>query len=177
MDISTHFDRLEMPRRFALDLDVLERHYLERARLVHPDHRQFVDDEERRLSLQQAAELNEAYRCLADPFRRAEYLLELEGGPSVAEVRNVEADFLEEMLERRMKIEDVREAHPPDSQPRLALERELTDRKDAVIERIAACFDRLASDDADRPALLRRIRQELNAARYVSGLLRDLRED
>ena len=35
--------------------------------------------------MDQSASLNDAYATLKQPFRRAEYLMELEGGPSAAE--------------------------------------------------------------------------------------------
>src|SRR5262249_6963881 len=78
----THFERLGLPRRFRLDLADLERSYLGHSRLVHPD---YVGDAPP--ALQAAAALNEAYATLRDPFRRAEYLLQLEGGPSATEVK------------------------------------------------------------------------------------------
>ena len=80
MDTVTHFERLGLPRRFPLDLAELERNYLARSRDVHPDHA--GND---RASLEASAALNEAYAVVRDPFRRADYLLTLAGGPSAAE--------------------------------------------------------------------------------------------
>ena len=37
-DMQTHFDRLGLPRRFALDGAAVERQYLARSRAVHPDY-------------------------------------------------------------------------------------------------------------------------------------------
>src|SRR5438874_10466984 len=99
----THFERLGLPRRFRLDPAALERNYLAASREVHPD---FTGNDP--ASLQMAAALNEAYATLRDPFRRAEYLLTVEGGPSAGEVKQMPAEFLEEMLELRMRIEEVK---------------------------------------------------------------------
>src|SRR5438046_10701262 len=118
MDTVTHFERLGLPRRFPLDPAELERNYLARSREVHPDHA--GND---RASLEASAALNEAYSVLRDPFRRADYLLTLEGGPTATEQKQAAPEFLEEMLDLRMRIEEVK--HAADSSERLTLDREL----------------------------------------------------
>lgn len=164
----THFERLGLPRRFRLDAADLERNYLARSREVHPD---FTGNDP--ASLRESAALNEAYATLRDPFRRAEYLLVVEGGPSAADVKQMPAAFLEEMLELRMLIEEVRQAGGPE---RKAMEADLARRRDGLLEEAAAQFDRLAGT-ADRAAVLAAVRQTLNAAKFIQGLLRDLREE
>jgi murein DD-endopeptidase MepM/ murein hydrolase activator NlpD len=102
---SDHFERLGLPRGYSVDPAALERKYLERSRAVHPDHT--GNDP---ASLGASAALNEAYGVLRDPFRRAEYLLALAGGPSPSAVSQPSAEFLEEMLELRMQIEEAKVA-------------------------------------------------------------------
>src|SRR4051812_18131874 len=104
MTDATHFERLGLPRRFRLDPAELERNYLAKSREVHPD---YAGGDP--ASLHAAAAVNEAYAVLRDPFRRAEYLLTVEGGPSAADVKQMPAEFLEEMLELRMRIEEVKD--------------------------------------------------------------------
>ena len=169
----SHFERLGLPRRFRLDPAELERNYLARSRDVHPDHA--GND---RASLEASAALNEAYTILRDPFRRADYLLTLEGGPTAAEQKQAAPEFLEEMLNLRMRIEEAR--HAADSSERVMLERDLTRRRDALLSEVSGLFERLTplpADTAARPGLLVRIRQSLNATKYIQGLLRDLEEE
>src|SRR5262245_20879471 len=97
-----HFTRLGLPRSFAVDTAELQRQYLARSREVHPD---LAGDTA--AALEQTARLNEAYAVLRDPFRRADYLLGLLGGPGPTEVSRPPAEFLEEMLELRMAIAEV----------------------------------------------------------------------
>jgi len=97
--MSNHFDVLGLPRTFALADADIEGHYLARSRETHPDFHQLAPSSEQRASLELTALLNEAYNTLRDPFKRAEYLLTLEGGPSAAEAREMSPLFLEEMLE------------------------------------------------------------------------------
>src|SRR5512136_2094804 len=102
----THFERLSLPKCFALDFQQVESNYLARSREAHPDFHRMASNAEQRTSLEQSAALNEAYATLREPFRRAEYLLQLEGGPSAAEHKEMAPAFLEEMLDLRMVIEE-----------------------------------------------------------------------
>jgi molecular chaperone HscB len=165
-----HYERLGLPRRFSLDDAEIERHYLARSREVHPDLFQLGGSLEQRASLELSAALNEAYAVLRDPFRRAEYLLLLEGGPTPAELKEMPAVFLEEMLDLRMEIEQIKQK--PESPAFAAIELRLAQRRDGLIKQIGDLFSR----EAD-PTRLKEIRRLLNAAKYVQGLIRDLHAD
>ena len=168
-----HFHRLGLARRFAVDAAELERVYLARSRAVHPDYHLAGSSADLNASLELSAALNEAYNTLRDPFLRAEHLLALEGGPSAAEHKQVPPAFLAEMLEAREELEAAKGV-PADTE---RLERAFTDRLDGVLGEAAAQLDRLpahATDSPERANLLVRVRGQLNAARYLRGLIRDL---
>jgi molecular chaperone HscB len=74
-----HFEVLGVARRFDLNLEELERNYKERTRQVHPDRFARADARARRASLERSVQLNQAWKTLRDPTRRAEYLLHLAG--------------------------------------------------------------------------------------------------
>jgi molecular chaperone HscB len=169
-----YFERLGLPRRFSLDAAEVERQYLARSRAAHPDFYQDAGTAEQRASLEFSAALNEAYSALRDPFRRAEHLLQLEGGPTAAESKEMPAAFLEEMLELRMEIENIK-GHG-DSPEFGAMEKQLVERCDTLLAEVGSRFSRLAIDPA-RQRLLKEVRQLLNATKYVQGLLRDLHSD
>jgi molecular chaperone HscB len=162
-----HFERLGLPRTYLIDAAALEKNYLERSRLVHPDHTGNAP-----ASLEASAALNEAYAVVRDPGRRAEYLLSLAGGPSPAAVSQPPAEFLEEMLELRMVIEEAK----ANAAARAELERSLAARRGRLL---AQAGEQLQSLEvaADRSAALTAIRQTLNANKFINGLLRDLNED
>jgi len=175
---SDPFEVLGLPRRYDLSGDEVEARYLARSRELHPDFHQLAAASEQRASLELTAVLNEAYSTLRDPFRRAEALLALEGGPSAAEHKQMSPDFLEEMLELRMHIEELREGGDPGALA--AMETQLQDRRAMLFSDIASrfgTFDSLPAGDRRRAQALVEVRQLLNAAKYIQGQLRDLRAD
>jgi molecular chaperone HscB len=172
--MSDHFERLGLPRRFNLDAAAIEREYLARSREVHPDFFLSGGDLEQRASMEASAALNEAYAVLRDPFRRAEHLLQLRGGSSASEMKQMPVEFLEEMLELRMAIEEIKAN--PDSPEFLAMEKDLANRREKLLNEVGRSFDR-APPANDPQRYLMEIRQLLNATKYVQGLLRDLHAD
>jgi molecular chaperone HscB len=170
-----HFERLGLPRRFFVDGAELERQYLARSREVHPDYFQLGGALEQRASMELSAALNEAAAVLRDPFRRAEYLLQLEAGPSAADVKEMPAAFLEEMLELRMAIEEIKQGQ--DRTMYTGMENQLAERREKLLTEVGTRFTLLLEGSADRQRLLMEIRQLLNATKFVQGLIRDLHAD
>jgi molecular chaperone HscB len=78
-DRADHFAVLGLPRGYALDFPAAEVAYQKLSRQLHPDRFATADPRARRASLGHTVQLNEAWRTLKDPVRRAEYLLELAG--------------------------------------------------------------------------------------------------
>ena len=74
-----HFELFGLPARFRLDGPVLDAAYRRLQSDVHPDRHAHADDAVRRIAAQSSARVNEAYRALKDPVRRAQYLLQLHG--------------------------------------------------------------------------------------------------
>lgn len=175
---ATHFELLGLPKSYSVDAAELERNYLERSRQVHPDFHQDAAGSTQQASMEVSAALNDAYAVLKHPFKRAEYLLELEGGPSASQVKEVPADFLEEMLELRTQIEELRETAARDTPAFESMERQLTERLAAQQAVLAKQFANLPGPGVStRKNALTAVRQTLNAARFLQNLLRDLRAD
>jgi molecular chaperone HscB len=100
-----HFSVLGLDREYALDPAGLDRRFRDLSRLLHPDRFARAEPRERRLSLERATRLNDAYRSLKDWRLRAAYLLKLAGTDVFAEGRTfADPDFLEEQLEWREKL-------------------------------------------------------------------------
>ncbi|HEY6098811.1 MAG TPA: Fe-S protein assembly co-chaperone HscB [Anaeromyxobacter sp.] len=100
-----YFSILGLPREFTLDVHDLERRFRELSRHLHPDRFARAEPRERRLSLERATRLNDAYRYLKDWRLRAAYLLKIAGTDVFAEGRTfADPDFLEEQLEWREEL-------------------------------------------------------------------------
>lgn len=109
-----YFTLFGLPVSYAVDRAALDQHYRQLQRLVHPDRFANAGDQERRIAMQQATQINEAYRVLKDTLARGRYLLELRGHHFDDE-RNTHQDsaFLMEQIELREALEDVRDQQNP----------------------------------------------------------------
>lgn len=105
------FETLSVEARFDLDLPALELRHRELSRALHPDRYTGAPAAERRLSLSRAIDVNEAYRALKDPIRRAESLL-LRAGVPVGETREPKPppSLLMEMMDAREELSDAARA-------------------------------------------------------------------
>jgi molecular chaperone HscB len=168
------FALLGLPRSFELDPRALETAYLSRARELHPDRRAAtrpdrLGDADAAVA---AAELNDARAALADPEARANLLLELLGGPRREEDRSLPDGFLSEIMDARQALEDAVASGDPAERGRMRQWAE--EQRRARMDTASRLF-RLAAvggpPDPARPALLRQIRTELNAWRYIERMI------
>jgi molecular chaperone HscB len=111
-----YFELLDLARGFDIDAGDLDARWKARAAAVHPDRFVGVSDAQKRVAMQWSAQINEAYRVLRDPLRRAQYLCELAGHP-VADQPDVGMDlaFLGQQMQWREELEDVRASADLDS--------------------------------------------------------------
>ncbi|MCL2449588.1 MAG: Fe-S protein assembly co-chaperone HscB [Polyangiaceae bacterium] len=105
------FATLGLAPAFDVDLGLLEKVHRDLSRALHPDKYVGASATERRTALARAVEVNEAFRIVRDPIRRAEALLALRG-VVVGEGQEPKADaeFLMEMLEQREALVEARAA-------------------------------------------------------------------
>lgn len=114
------FALLGVPRRFDLDLRALEKAHRDLSRTLHPDRFAEASAGERRVALERAASVNEAFRLVRDPIRRAEALFRI-GGVAVGETEEPKASpaFLMDVLEQREALAEAREKKDLDAVRRL----------------------------------------------------------
>ena len=103
------FAVLGLPRRFAMDLKQAEARHLELSKTLHPDRYAGAAPNERKLALSRAVEVNEAWRALRDPIKRAEAILTL-AGKKVGETNEPKPSpaFLMEVMEAREELEEAK---------------------------------------------------------------------
>jgi molecular chaperone HscB len=123
------FAILGLPASFDVDLSAVEKTHRELSRALHPDRYVGSGVSERRSALAKAVEVNEAWRIVRDPIKRAEALLRLRG-VEVGETAEPKADpeFLMEMLEQREALSDARDARDLQHVRRLAASVEMRTR-------------------------------------------------
>lgn len=101
-----HFELFGLPARFAVDPAALDARYRELQREVHPDRFAAASRAEQRVSMQLATRVNEAYRTLKSPLRRAVYVLQLRGvDPKFETDTAMPPEFLMEQMGWRERIE------------------------------------------------------------------------
>ena len=108
-----YFELFGLPQDFRLDVEQLTERYRELQRSVHPDRFANAGALERRLSVQHAARINQAFQTLKDPVERARYLLELHGSDVVGENPKLDQAFLFEQMELRETLADIRSHSDP----------------------------------------------------------------
>jgi molecular chaperone HscB len=115
------FATLGIAPAFDLDLNAVEKTHRELSRALHPDRYVGASASERRQTLAKAVEVNEAWRIVRDPIRRAEALLELSGLEVRESLEPPQApEFLMEMLEQREALSEARQARDLAAVRRLA---------------------------------------------------------
>lgn len=136
---NTHFELFGLPESFEVDAGQLDSRYRELQRAVHPDRFASASDQERRISMQQATQINEGYQVLKDPLLRGRYLLELDGYRFDDEHHTTsDAAFLMEQMELRELLGEVREADDA-----FAALGEIMDRIDADAAALVTVLQRL----------------------------------
>jgi molecular chaperone HscB len=104
------FATFGIERCYDVDLRAVEKTHRELSRVLHPDRYLATAIGERREALARAVEVNEAWRILRDPLRRAEALMALCGLSTDHRERSPEPEFLMEMLEQREALSEARGA-------------------------------------------------------------------
>lgn len=137
------FATLGVPARFSFATGELEQRHRDLSRALHPDRYVNAPSSERRVALERAVSVNDAFRALKDPLTRAQSLLALHG-LSIREGERAAPALLMEIMELREELDAVR-AKPE----RVASLRAQVDAHVAAEERVVAeVFDREGPIDA-----------------------------
>jgi molecular chaperone HscB len=165
-----YYDLLGLERRLKLSADDLQKRFYELSRQLHPDRFMRKSETERQYSLDASSILNDAYRALKDPVKRAQYLLAQEGF-DVGEQRSkdVPPELLEEVFELNMALEEMRSGDDS-ARPQLeAAEKTFTNMLADVDQQIELLFEKY--DQASNREALGEIRGVLNRRKYILNLV------
>jgi molecular chaperone HscB len=165
-------------RKLSLDEALLQKRFYELSRQWHPDRFTRRSPAEQQEALDATSVLNDGYRTLRDPIKRAEYLLAEEGFPiGEQRSRDVPPELLEEVFELNMALEELK-AGDEDARPQLESARQnfmgMRASIDAELRRLFAVYDASDAQSETAKQALHEIRNVLNRRRYIENLLRDV---
>jgi molecular chaperone HscB len=173
-----YYEFFGLDRKLVVDGAVLQQRFYELSKQWHPDRFSRRPREEQDLALEATSFLNDGYRTLKDPVRRAEYLLRMEGFP-IGEQRSkdVPPELLEEVFELNMLLEGLRGGDESE-RPQLEKAREsflgMHSDIDRQLESLFEKYDAAAPETETSRQALQEIRGVLNRRRYVDNLARDV---
>ncbi len=200
-----YFTFFGLPQKLVLDVAELERRFHELSWKLHPDRFAQAGEQERRLSLDRSAQLNDAFRTLREPVRRVEYLLWLAGKRKEGQSKQLAPpELLEEVFELNESLDELRRARQAAAagsprtpatggsekaalRQRLEMEEKKFQAKlketDEELMAVAAEWDRALEagvaliDNATREALLARMNEILNRRSYIRNLVENVRQE
>jgi molecular chaperone HscB len=151
-----HFELMGLPVAYRVDRAALDAAYRHLQGKLHPDRFTQAGGQERRLAMQGAAWVNEAYATLKDDTRRARYLMTLKGMEFDDERDTAnDPEFLMEQMGLREALEEATEAADPLA--RLdELGRDIRARRSKLSEAFDEAFNEGHLDEAK--ALVRKMR-------------------
>jgi molecular chaperone HscB len=173
-----YFAFFSLEPKLVVDGDVLQKRFYELSRQWHPDRFSRKGVDEQAQALEATSILNDGYRTLKDPVKRAEYLLTEEGFP-IGEQRSkdVPPELLEEVFELNMALEELKSG---DESARPQLEEakgsfiKLQTEIDRELDTLFRKYDASESQSETAKQALHEVRGALNRRRYIQNLIRDV---
>jgi molecular chaperone HscB len=171
--VSDFYEIFGLPRSLNLSLDELQQRFYALSRELHPDRFMRKPEAERQRALDMSSALNDAYRTLKDPIKRAQYLLALEGF-EIGEQRSkdVPPELLEEVFELNMALEETR-GGDDSARPQLeAAEKNFAEMLTETDRQLQSLFEQY--DMAHSRDVLGQIRNTLNRRKYIQNLVSEV---
>jgi len=156
----------------VFDIDCSRLH-AEQQRLqstYHPDRYVNASDRDKRLSVQVASWVNQAYETLQDPVKRSRYLLEINGADIPDDSTTTsDTEFLMEQIELREQVESCR--HGQDGLQRSdQIETRLAHRAEQLAREFVSDFEAAEFDKAivssRKMQFIQRIQQQLSELQF-----------
>lgn len=164
-----YFELLGLPAHLNISQEDLQRRFYDLSRQWHPDRFARKSEEQRQAALDTSSDLNDAYRTLREPVRRAEYVLKQQGF-DVGEqgTKDVPPELLEEVFELNMAMEELRGG---DESARAQLDQaakkfhDMLTGIDTELEKLFINYDAQPGRESLQP-----IRNLLNRRKYIQNL-------
>lgn len=109
-----YFEIFGLSETFDVDTAVMKDRYHDLQQQLHPDRFANATDQEKRLSVQMTALVNEAFQTLKNPLSRGRYLLQLRGIDTNEEIDTaMDPAFLKEQMELREAVDTACDSDRP----------------------------------------------------------------
>ena len=169
------FQTMGVEARFDLDAEALRDRHRRLSAAVHPDRFARATSTERRLALERAVAINDAFKVLSDPVRRAEALMGVHG-VTCGDGNEPQPDpmLLMAIMEEGEALSEARQARDVAKLARLTASADA--RVSAIEARLTEGFE-AAEGDAGRLAALLPTLGELRYAHRMLAQTRDAHDD
>jgi|GEM_PF-899612 len=131
-----YFGIFEITEQFELDEKILQDKYIQLQKKYHPD--MAKNEEEKNKFIVIAADLNQAYATLKNPYKRASYILKLQNIDIEKEGRDaykLPPELLSSILEKREELEEI-EGYDNI----LAFKKAASKERERIIGELTGCF-------------------------------------
>jgi molecular chaperone HscB len=107
LEFDDYFTLFGLAQTFTQDLAQIKSRYHQLQSKMHPDNFVNATPQEKRIAVEFAATINEAYRTLITPLKRAIYLLKIRGIDVDSETdTSMPIEFLMQQMEMRERLRD-----------------------------------------------------------------------
>ena len=173
-----YFDFFGVQRKLELNEADLQKRFYELSKQWHPDRFSRKSAAEQAEALDLTSLLNDSYRTLREPVKRAEYLLTEEGFPIGEQgSKDVPPELLEEVFDLNMALEEMKSGDE-ESRPQLESAQQnfvkMRSSIDGELQRLFSKYDAATAESEDAGQALHEVRGVLNRRRYIENLLRDV---
>ncbi len=185
---TTYFSFFNLPKHFHVSLATLEKDFYQLSRKFHPDFFFQASEKEREYSVQKSSMLNDAYRTLKDPLKRANYLLVLEGIKETGQ--KTPPDLLAEVFELNEQIEELRAAkQAKDSKQVTSLKTQVLEMQEMLENRLSNLQSKLnktflewdnlpdSASELNKKPILTQAVELLSEIKYISNLVDNIQEE
>ena len=169
------FQLFDKPVSFEVDIDLIQRRYMDIQKAVHPDKFVNASAQEKRISMQQTSRINEALNTLKQPVDRALYLLKLKGiDINFENETTMDASFLMEQMEVREALSEVREKKDPLAElDRVAAEIKV--KTTNMMNEFSGCYEEDRLDEARE--LIRKMQFMQKAKKEINDLFAAIEDE
>jgi molecular chaperone HscB len=173
--VPSHFEIFGLPASFDLDARTLEDQYRALSLELHPDRARGGDARERRVALEKSTALNDAFKVLKDPVKRAFHLLKLHGldleKEDAGANKQLPLEFLEEVMDLRERLHEARAAKDVETALKMGADVEKKQRE--ALESAAASL-RVLEGAADDEGARKNAAHQLSRVRYFTRFLEEV---